>query len=180
MKAVTTTSASRVLPPVTVDSTCSPSPRTTSPANPSGPVVAVGQQIIGMIESNSDKDWIGVDLTAGRNYRITVSGSYGDIGGRSFTIYTGLESKVYNNNGQTVNLGNRFRMENANTDHGGNVGYLVGRIVSARWTNVATSGRYFFQVQQSSKKRVKKPRSVLFPGYGHRAVAGELQTQVPD
>ena len=132
------------------------------PTNPSGPVVAVGQQIIGMIESNSDKDWIGVDLTAGRNYRITVSGSYGDIGGRSFTIYTGLESKVYNNNGQTVNLGNRFRMENANTDHGGNVHYLVGRIVSARWTNVATSGRYFFQVQQSSKKRVKNLGAYYF------------------
>ena len=51
-----------------------------------------------------------------------------------------------------LSLGNRFRMENANTDHGGHVGYLIGRIVSARWTNVATSGRYFFQVQQSGVK----------------------------
>ncbi len=132
------------------------------PTNPSGPVLAVGQQFIGMIESGSDKDWIGVDLTAGRNYRIRVSGSYGNIGGRLFTIYTGIENKVYNNRGMAVNLGNRLRRENANTDHGGNVGYLVGRINSLRWTNVATSGRYFFQVQQSSQKGVSNLGAYYF------------------
>ena len=118
------------------------------PTNPSAPVVAVGQQIIGMIESNSDRDWIGVDLTAGRNYRIKASGSYGDIGGRSFTLYVDLQNRVYNNNGQQVNLGNRFRLETA-ADHGNQPSYLIGQVVSARWTNVATSGRYFFQVQKS-------------------------------
>ena len=118
------------------------------PTNPNAPVVAVGQQFIGMIESNSDRDWIGVDLTAGRNYRIRASGSYGDIGGRFFTLYVDLENKVYNNNGQAVNLGNRFRMETA-SDFGNQPNYIIGQVVSARWTNVAASGRYFFQVQKS-------------------------------
>ena len=132
------------------------------PTNPSGPVVGVGQQIIGMIESGSDRDWIGVDLTAGRNYRITASGSYGNIGGRSFTVHISLGYTVYNNHGQAMNLGNRFRRENANTDHGGHVGYLIGRIDSTRWTNVAASGRYFFQVQQSSVKLGKKLGAYYF------------------
>ena len=117
------------------------------PTNPSGPVVAVGQQIIGMIETESDKDWIGVDLTAGRNYRIKAYGSYGDIGGRSFTILISVELKVYNNNGQSVNLGNRLSRDTYSSP-GGDIGYLIGRIDSFRWTNVATSGRYFFQIQR--------------------------------
>ena len=125
------------------------------PTNPSAPVVAVGQQIIGMIESGFDRDWIGVDLTAGRTYRITASGSYGNIGGRSFTVHISVGTAVHNSNGQAVNLGNRLRRENANTDHGGDVGYLIGRIDSLRWTNVATGGRYFFLVQQSNKSGKK-------------------------
>ena len=126
------------------------------PTNPSGPVVGVGQQIIGMIESGSDRDWIGVDLTAGRNYRITASGSHGDIGGRSFTLYVALGPKVYNNNGVALRLGSSaFRMESA-SDHGGNVNYIIGQVVSARWTNVATSGRYFFQVQEASGSQRRK------------------------
>ena len=132
------------------------------PTNPTAPVVAVGQQIIGMIESGSDRDWIGVDLTAGRTYRITASGSYGNIGGRSFTVHISLGTAVHNSNGQAVNLGNRLRRENANTDHGGNVGYLIGRIDSLRWTNVATGGRYFFLVQQSSVKNGKKLGAYYF------------------
>ena len=118
------------------------------PTNPSAPVVGVGQQIIGMIESRGDKDWIGVDLTAGRNYRIKAYGSYGHIGGRVFTYYIGLEPKVFNKNGQQVNVGSAFRMESSD-DHGGNVLYIIDQVVSARWTNVATSGRYYFQVNKA-------------------------------
>ena len=119
------------------------------PANPNAPVVDVGQQIIGMIESNSDVDWIGAQLEAGRTYRIKVSGSYGDIHGRSFARFVKLGSTVYNTNGMSIRPGAAFRMESA-ADHGGNVNYLGGQIASARWS-VASSGRYFFQVVRSEK-----------------------------
>ena len=39
-------------------------------------------------------------------------------------------------------------MESA-ADHGGNVLYIIDQVVSARWTNVATSGRYYFQVNKA-------------------------------
>ena len=116
------------------------------PTDPQAPVVNVGQQFIGMIESESDVDWIGAELTAGRAYRITVTGSYGDIRGRSFARFISLGSKVYNKDGGAVSLGSAFTKESA-ADHDGDVRYLIGQIASARWS-VASSGLYFFEVKK--------------------------------
>ena len=66
------------------------------PTSPMAPVVGVGQQIIGMIEAESDVDWIGANLQAGRTYRITVSGSSGDIDGRVFARSIRLGTSVRN------------------------------------------------------------------------------------
>ena len=118
------------------------------PTDPTAPVVNVGQQYIGMLDSRRDHDWIGAELTAGRTYRIQVSASYGDIGGRFFARFIGMESKVYDKNTNTLNLGSAFRMETA-SDHNGHVGYLHGQVASARWT-VATSGLYFFDIKPGS------------------------------
>ena len=120
------------------------------PTTPTAPVVDVGQQFIGMIESESDVDWIGAELTAGRAYRITVSGSYGDIRGRSFARFISLGSTVHNSNGSSVNLGSTFTTESS-ADHGSHVGYLIGQIASARWS-VANSGLYFFEIKKGGPR----------------------------
>ena len=116
------------------------------PITPMAPVLNVGQHFIGMIESESDVDWIGAELTAGRTYRITVTGSYGDIRGRSFARFISLGSKVYNSVGNEVSLGSSFTKENAG-HHGGDVRYLIGQVASARWS-VATTGTYFFEIKK--------------------------------
>ena len=127
------------------------------PTNPSAPVVAVGQQIIGMIESGSDRDWIGVELTAGRNYRIKASGSYGNIGGRSFTLAISLSTTVYNNNGRSVST----RATRDTYFDGADIGLLTGLIESVRWT-AGTSGTYFFQIQPRSSGLAKRLGAYYF------------------
>ena len=118
------------------------------PTNPTAPVVNVGQQFIGMIESWGETDWIGAELTAGRKYRITASGSYGDIQGRVFTRQITVGSKVYDKNGNSITLGNVYSVEDED-NHNGHVGYVTNRIASARWT-VPNSGLYFFEVKHTT------------------------------
>ena len=120
------------------------------PINPDAPIVDVGQQIIGMLEAESDVDWVGANLQAGRTYRITVSGSNGDIDGRLFARFISLGSGVCNTNGQLITLSgtNAFTMETA-ANHGGNVHYITGLVASASW-KVATSGRYFFEIKKGT------------------------------
>ena len=119
------------------------------PTNPTAPVVSVGQQFIGMIESYEDKDWIGAELTAGKRYRIEVSGSYGNIHGRAFALSIDLELKVYNSDGMQLSPGGAFVMD-SNSVH---AGYITGRIVSARY-RVTTSGLYFFEVKRAHRHGV--------------------------
>ena len=119
------------------------------PTNANAPVVNVGQQFIGMLESESDVDWIGAELTAGRTYRIQVSGSYGDIRGRLFARSISMGNAVHNKNGTRLSLGSSFTME-TEADHNNNVLYLIDQIASARWA-VANSGLYFFEIKKSNR-----------------------------
>ena len=114
------------------------------PTNPNAPVVSVGQQFIGMIESGSDVDWIGAELTANRTYRIQASGSRGDIRGRAFARVISVGSNVYDKDGQRVQAGNAFSKETMSN----HAGYITGRIESAKFS-VTTSGLYFFEVRGS-------------------------------
>ena len=121
------------------------------PTNPNAPVVSVGQQFIGMIESGSDVDWIGAELTANRTYRIQASGSHGDIRGRSFARVISVGSNVYDKDGQRVQAGNAFSKETMSN----HAGYITGRIESAKFS-VTTSGLYFFEVRGSQADGRKK------------------------
>ena len=101
-----------------------------------------------MLEAESDVDWIGANLQAGRTYNIIVLGSSGDIGGRVFARFIGLGSSVRNSNGQVINLSapNHFSRESFISPDG-NVHLLTGKRASAKW-KVASSGLYFFEIKK--------------------------------
>ena len=113
------------------------------PTNPNALVIAIGQQIIGMIESSNDRDWIGAHLTAGQKYRATASSSYGNINGRTFAIAIDLKAAVYNQDGTRLSPGDAFSM-----DPGDDLN--TGRVASATYTANA-SGLHFFEVIQSDR-----------------------------
>ena len=104
------------------------------------PVIAIGQQIIGMIESSTDRDWIGAHLTAGQKYRATASGSYGNINGRTFAITIDLKAAIYNQDVTRLSPGDAFTMEPGDDLNS-------GRVVSA----TSASGLHFFEVIRSDR-----------------------------
>ena len=64
--------------------------------------IGAGQQVIGLIDGNPDRDWIGAWLECGKNYRVKAHGSYGDIGGRDFALTIGLKVAAWDWRGRSV------------------------------------------------------------------------------